>query len=84
VVVAILDAWADAAGPGGPEAVADPALAEGCHARGRAVQGIADIESICEIGILNLDRVAASGYPREDVLVLTGVREASSSILRST
>jgi hypothetical protein len=34
VVVAVLDAGADASGPRGPQAVADPALAEGCNARG--------------------------------------------------
>jgi hypothetical protein len=33
VVVAVLDARADASGPRGPEAVADPAPAEGGHAR---------------------------------------------------
>jgi hypothetical protein len=41
VVVAVLDAGADASGPHGPQAVADPALAEGCHARGGPVRRIA-------------------------------------------
>jgi hypothetical protein len=40
-VVAVLDAGADTPGPRGPEAITDPALAEGCHARGRSVRGIA-------------------------------------------
>ena len=40
VVVAVLDAGADASCLRGPQAVADPALAEGCHARGRPVRGI--------------------------------------------
>jgi hypothetical protein len=72
MVVAILDAGVDTAGPRGPEAIADPALAEGGHARrGRPVGGIAGIESIGEIRVLNLDRVAASGYRCEYVLVLT-------------
>ena len=52
------------------QAVADPALAEGGHARGEPVGGIAGVESIREIEVLNLDRVAGSGYPREYVLVL--------------
>ena|SRR5215211_1815936 len=71
VVVAILNAGVDTATPRGPEAVADPALAEGCHARGRPIQGITGVESIRVIEVLNLDGVAASGYPREYVLVLT-------------
>jgi hypothetical protein len=41
VVVTVLDAGADASGPRGPQAVADPALAEGGHACGGTVQGIA-------------------------------------------
>ena len=41
VIVTVLDARADASGPRGPETVADPALAEGGHACGRAVRGIA-------------------------------------------
>ena len=46
VVVAILDAGADASGPLGPQAVADPALAEGRYARrGRPVRGIVGVQS---------------------------------------
>jgi hypothetical protein len=40
VVVTILDARTDSAGPRCPAAVADPALPEGCHSRGRSVRGI--------------------------------------------
>src|SRR5215204_4706319 len=69
VVVAILDAGADASGSRGPQTVADPALAEACNARGRPVRGISCVEGVSEIGVLNLYRVAASGYPREYVLV---------------
>src|SRR5829696_9745976 len=64
VVVAVLDARVDASGPRGPEAVADPALAEGGHARrGRPVRGISGVEGVSEVEVLNLDCVAASGYP---------------------
>src|SRR5215211_4558304 len=71
MVVAVLDARADASGPRGPQAVADPALAEGGHARrSRPVRGIAGVQRVSEIEVLNLDRVAASGYPREYVIVL--------------
>src|SRR5215207_6442150 len=70
VVVAILDAGVDTATPGSPEAVADPALAEGGHARGRPVRGIAGVEGVSEVEVLNLDGVAASSYPCEYVLVL--------------
>src|SRR5215204_4534269 len=69
VVVTVLDAGADASGPRGPQAVADPALAEGGHPRGRPVRGIARVQSVCEIEVLNLDRIACGGYPREDVFV---------------
>src|SRR5215212_1160784 len=71
MVVAVLDAGTDTVGPRGPQAVADPALAEGCHARrGRPVGGIAGVEGVSEIVVLYLDRVAGGGYPREEVLVL--------------
>src|SRR5215211_1120659 len=69
VVVAVLDAGADAAGPRGPQAVADPALAEGRHPRGRPVRGIAGVQSVREVVVLNLDRVASGGYPREKIPV---------------
>jgi hypothetical protein len=69
VVVAILDAGADTAGPRGPEAIADPALAEGCHERGRSDGGIAGVEGVSEVEVFRLERVDASGYPREYVLV---------------
>src|SRR5215211_5830750 len=77
VVVAVLDAGADASAPRGPQAVADPALPEGRHASGRAGGGIACVEGVGEIEVLNLDGVAASGYPREKVLVLTDGGEGS-------
>src|SRR5215207_2570778 len=41
VDLTVLDAGADAPGPRGPEAGADPALPEGGHPRGRPVGGIA-------------------------------------------
>src|SRR5215203_1944626 len=69
VVVSVLDARAEAAGPRGPQAVSDPAFAEGGHARGRPVRGIACVEGVREIEVLYLDRVASGGYPREDVCV---------------
>ena len=75
VVVTVLDAGADAPGPRGPEAVADPALAEGGHACGRPVRGIAGVESIGEIVVVHLDRVAAGGYPREKIPVSADGRE---------
>jgi hypothetical protein len=85
VLVAILDAGVDTASPRGPQAVADPALAEGCHARCRPVGGIASVQSVREVEVLNLDRVAASGYPvRKSPCWLTGVRDESSSILHNT
>src|SRR5215213_8477535 len=72
VVVAVLDASADPPGPRGPEAVADPALSEGGHARrGRPVRGIASVEGVREIEVLHLDRVSTGGYPREYVIMLT-------------
>jgi integrase len=46
VLVTVLDAGADAPGTQSPQAVADPALAEGCHPSGRPVCGIAGIESV--------------------------------------
>jgi hypothetical protein len=65
VVVAVLNAGIDASGPRGPEAVTDPALAEGRHARrGRPVRRIASVQSVREIEVLHLDRVACGGYPR--------------------
>src|SRR5215207_3512267 len=58
--------------PACPQPIADPALPEGCHARrGGPVGGIVSVEGVREVGVLNLDRVAASGYCREYVLVLT-------------
>src|SRR5215203_7554470 len=69
VVVTVLDTGTDASRPRGPQAVADPALAEGCHARGRPVRGIARVEGVREIEVLNLDRVASGGYPRENAFV---------------
>src|SRR5215218_7588133 len=69
VVVAVLDARADASGPRRPQAVADPALADGCHPRCRPVRGIACVEGVREVGVLNLDRVATGGYPREKIPV---------------
>ena len=59
VDVAILHAWVDTATPRGPLPIADPALAEGCHPSGRPVQGIASVEDVSEVVVLNLDRVAA-------------------------
>jgi integrase len=46
VVVTVLDTGTDAPGTQSPQAVADPALAEGCHPSGRPVCGIASIESV--------------------------------------
>ncbi len=71
MVVTVLDAGADTSGSRRPEAVADPALAEGCHPRGLPVGGIASVESVREIGVLDLDGVACGGYPREEVRVPT-------------
>ena len=71
VVVAVLDTGADAPTPRGPLPIADPALAEGGNTRGGPVGGIACVESISEIEVLNLDRVPASGYRCEYILVLT-------------
>jgi hypothetical protein len=71
VVVAVLDARADASGPHGPQAVADPALAEGGPARGRPVRGMAGVECVREVVVLHLDRIATGGYPREHVPMLT-------------
>src|SRR5215217_7879688 len=71
VVIAVLDARADPSGPRGPETVADPALAEGRHTRGRSVGGISGVQSVREIVVLDFDRVAAGGYPREKILVPT-------------
>src|SRR4051812_30214579 len=90
VVVAVLDigvdAGVDAAGPRRPQVVANPALPEGGNARrGGPVRGIASVQSVREIGVLDLDRVAAGGYAREDVPgPADGGSEASSSILHST
>jgi hypothetical protein len=75
VIVAILDARTDTAGLRGPEAVSDPALAEGGHPRARFVRGIAGVEGVREIEVLDLDRVAGGGYPREHVPVLAHGRE---------
>jgi len=61
VVVAVVDTRADASGPRDPEAVSDPAPPEGCHARGRPVRGITGVESVREIGVLKLNRVACGG-----------------------
>src|SRR5918994_1239424 len=69
VVVTVLNARTDAAGPRGPQAVADPALAEGRNARRGPVRRIASVEGVREIEVLDLDRVACCGYPREDVCV---------------
>jgi Phage integrase family len=69
VVVTVLDARADASGLRGPQTVADPALAEGGHPSGRPVCGIARVEGVYEIEILDLDRVACGGYRREEVTV---------------
>src|SRR5829696_537753 len=69
VVVTVLDARTDASGLRGPQAVADPTLAEGGHPRGPPIRGIAGVESVREIEVLNLDRVPAGGYPRKNVLV---------------
>jgi len=74
VVVAVLDAGMDASGPRGPQAVADPALAEGRNARERSVRGIAGVEGVGEIEVLNLDRVTACGYPRENIYETNDVR----------
>src|SRR5215203_5540707 len=71
VVVTVLDARADASGPRGPAAEADPALAEGGHPSGRAIRGIARVEGVREIEVLDLDCVATGGYPREDVIMST-------------
>src|SRR5215203_2283139 len=71
VVVAVLDAGIDAPGLRGPQAVADPALAERCHACGRPVRGISGVEGVREIEVLHLDRVACGGYPRENIPVPT-------------
>jgi hypothetical protein len=69
VVVAVLDAGADAPGPRRPQPVSDPALPEGRHLRCRAVRRISCVEGVGEIEVLDLDRVTACGYPREDVPV---------------
>jgi len=85
VVLAILEAGADTAAPRSPEAIVDPALAEGCRARGRPVQGIVSVEGVREIEVLNLDGVAGGGYPvRKCPCSLTAVKDESSSILHST
>src|SRR5215203_3357348 len=69
VVVTVLDARADASGPRGPQAVADPALAEGRHPRGGTVRRITGVQSVREIVVLHLDRVPTGGYPRENIPV---------------
>jgi hypothetical protein len=71
VVVAVLHARADAPGPRGPQAVADPALAEGRHPRGWPVRGIVGKEGVGEIVVLDLDCVARGGYPRKNIPVPT-------------
>jgi DNA-binding Xre family transcriptional regulator len=54
VVVAVLDARADASGPQSPHPIADPALAEGGNTRrGRAVRAISGVECVREIEVLN-------------------------------
>src|SRR5918994_6812641 len=71
MIVAILKAGVDTATPRGPLPIADPALPEGGNARrGRAVGGIAGVEGVREIWVLNLDGVAGGGYPREEIPVL--------------
>jgi hypothetical protein len=77
VVVTVLDAGADTTGPRGPQAVADPALAEGGHPGGRAVRRIAGVEGVGEIVVLDLDRVPSGGYPRENVPVAADGGEGS-------
>src|SRR5829696_8325013 len=71
VVVTVLDAGADAPGLRGPATVANPALTERCHPSRRPVRGISGVEGISEIEVLDLDRVACGGYPRENILVPT-------------
>ena len=86
MVVAVLDTGADSSRPRSPQTVTDPAFTEGSHAGGgRPVGGIACVEGVREIVVLNLDRVSCGGYPREKIPVpADGVREESSSILHRT
>ena len=54
VVVAVLDARADTSSLRGPQAVADPTLAEGCYPSGRPVGGIAGVERVRIIVVLDV------------------------------
>jgi hypothetical protein len=86
VIVTILDAGAYAAGPRGPQPVSDPALAEGRNASGRLVRGLAGVESVGEIVVLDLyaklagRRATTKGYsyPRSQPCFLGGAQSACS------
>jgi hypothetical protein len=60
VVVTVLDARADAPGPCGPQAVAEPTFAEGGHPSGRPVGGISCVEGAGEFGVLEIYLMIAS------------------------
>jgi hypothetical protein len=46
---------------------------------------MASVEGVSEVEVLNLYRVASSGYPREEIPMLTdGGKRGTSSILYST